>query len=197
MAGGSGGGGGWEFRDRLKFIIYESMEARSRTERHLRGSKRFANVRKWIRMGSMSRPDDAAGKPSASRCFSPAGASPASVSAGAPSSRPQARPETAVARAGCRKPLRREQVRGPQHEVEPAETGRLQLHRYHVRGRPARQAGAVLGQPARRRPRAVQALPPGEWPWWPPSGNDRYDQSGHNAEHSWVGGAAATTVGKK
>ncbi len=68
----------------------------------------------------MVRRADAGGRPAASRCSSPAGASPASVSAGAPSSRPQARPETAVARAGCQKPLRREQVRGPQHEVKPA-----------------------------------------------------------------------------
>ena len=57
---------------------------------------------------------------SASRCSSPAGASPASVSAGAPSSRPQASPERAVARAGCQEPLRREPVRGPQHHVKPA-----------------------------------------------------------------------------
>ena len=56
----------------------------------------------------------------ASRCPSPAGASPASVSAGAPSSRPQASGEIPVAQAGCRKPLRREPARGPQHEVKPA-----------------------------------------------------------------------------
>ena len=61
-----------------------------------------------------------------SRCSCPAGASPVSVSAGAPSSRPQVRAETLVARAGCRKPVRRrepcsgEQARGPQHEVNPA-----------------------------------------------------------------------------
>ena len=83
------------------------------------GGRRYDRVR-------VSRRDDAAGKPTASRCFSPAGASPASVSAGAPSSRPQARPETAVARAGRRKPLRREQVRGPQHEVKPAASTHLQ-----------------------------------------------------------------------
>jgi len=56
----------------------------------------------------------------ASRCPSPAGGSPASVSAGAPSSRPQASGEIPVARAGCRKPLRRKPARGPQHEVKPA-----------------------------------------------------------------------------
>jgi hypothetical protein len=56
----------------------------------------------------------------ASCCPSPAGASPASVSAGAPSSRPQASGEIPVARAGCRKPLRREPARGPQHKVKPA-----------------------------------------------------------------------------
>jgi hypothetical protein len=56
----------------------------------------------------------------ASCCTFPAGASPASVSAGAPSSRPQASGETLMARAGCQKPLRRKQVRGPQHQVKPA-----------------------------------------------------------------------------
>ena len=55
-----------------------------------------------------------------SRCSSPAGASPASVSAGAPSSRPQARDENRVAQAGCQEPLRREPARGPQHDVKPA-----------------------------------------------------------------------------
>jgi len=62
----------------------------------------------------------------ASRCPSPAGASPASVSAGAPSSRPQASGEIPVARAGCRKPLRREPARGPQHQVKPAASIDLQ-----------------------------------------------------------------------
>jgi hypothetical protein len=62
----------------------------------------------------------------ASCCTFPAGASPASVSAGAPSSRPQASGEIPVARAGCRKPLRREQARGPQHQVKPAASTDLQ-----------------------------------------------------------------------
>ena len=61
-----------------------------------------------------------------SRCSSPAGASPASVSAGAPSSRPQASAERPVARAGCQKPLRREPVRGPQPHVKPAASTDLQ-----------------------------------------------------------------------
>ena len=55
-----------------------------------------------------------------SRCSTPAGGSPASVSAGAPSSRPQVRVEKRVAQAGCQKPLRREPARGPQHQVKPA-----------------------------------------------------------------------------
>ena len=63
---------------------------------------------------------------SASRCSFPAGASPVSVSAGAPSSRPQARREIAVARAGCQEPLRREPARGPQHDVKPAASTYLQ-----------------------------------------------------------------------
>ena len=57
---------------------------------------------------------------SASCCSSPAGASPVSVSAGAPSSRSQASGEILVAQAGCQKPLRREPARGPQHHVKPA-----------------------------------------------------------------------------
>jgi len=53
-------------------------------------------------------------------CTFPTGASPVSVSTGAPSSRPQASGEIPMARAGCRKPRRRKQVRGPQHQVKPA-----------------------------------------------------------------------------
>src|SRR5437868_3043003 len=62
----------------------------------------------------------------ASRCEDPAGGSPASVSTGAPSSRPAAEGETPTAEAGRRKrasqqkPINTEQARGPQHEVKPA-----------------------------------------------------------------------------
>ena len=55
-----------------------------------------------------------------SRCAHPAGGSPVPVGVGAPGSRPQAGGEIPLARAGCRKPLRREQPRGPQHQVKPA-----------------------------------------------------------------------------
>src|SRR5215207_524567 len=61
-----------------------------------------------------------------SRCDSPAGESPVSVSAGAPSSRPAAEGEIPTAEAGCQKRARRreprstEQARGPQHQVKPA-----------------------------------------------------------------------------
>src|SRR5919198_6607464 len=75
----------------------------------------------------MVRRDEADRVASASRRSSPAGASPVSVSAGAPSSRPQAREETRAARAGCQKPLRREQARGPQQEVKPAASTDVQL----------------------------------------------------------------------
>ena len=74
----------------------------------------------------MVRRDEVDRSPSASRCSSPAGASPVSVSAGAPSSRPQASGESPVARAGCQEPLRREQVRGPQPHVKPAASTHLQ-----------------------------------------------------------------------
>ena len=51
---------------------------------------------------------------------SPAGESPVPVGAGAPGSRPQVSREDPCARAGRQEPLRREQERGPQHEVKPA-----------------------------------------------------------------------------
>jgi hypothetical protein len=53
-------------------------------------------------------------------CACPTGESPVPVGAEAPGSRPQARGEIHVVRAGRRKPLRREQQRGPQHEVKLA-----------------------------------------------------------------------------
>jgi hypothetical protein len=61
-----------------------------------------------------------------SRCDEPAGESPAPVGAGAPGSRPQAGGETLQARAGCRKPLRRKQPRGPQREVNAAASSDVQ-----------------------------------------------------------------------
>src|SRR5882762_7277460 len=68
---------------------------------------------------------DPDGKPP-SRCVDPVGASPASVSVGAPSSRPAAKGETPTAEAGFRKRasqqklISEKQARGPQHEVKPA-----------------------------------------------------------------------------
>ena len=61
-----------------------------------------------------------------SRCDDPTGASPVSVSVGAPSSRPAAEGETPTAEAGFRKRASQQQLisekqaRGPQHEVKPA-----------------------------------------------------------------------------
>src|SRR5436190_3772522 len=80
----------------------------------------------------MVRRDDdgsSAGQPDgnpASRWGDPAGASPASVSAGAPSSRPAAEGETPTAEAGFRKRasqrelISEKQARGPQLHVKPA-----------------------------------------------------------------------------
>src|SRR6266705_3044930 len=59
----------------------------------------------------MSRPES---------CNEPAGASPVRVNAGAPGSRPRPEGESARVRAGRQEPLRREQERGPQHQVNPA-----------------------------------------------------------------------------
>src|SRR5262245_1456115 len=59
------------------------------------------------------------------RCASPAGENPVPESAGAPGSRPQASGGDPRVRAGRQKPsagkpVRREQARGPQHQVKPA-----------------------------------------------------------------------------
>ena len=74
----------------------------------------------------MVRRDDEGARAFASGRSSPAGASPASVSAGAPSSRPQTCGENRAGQAGCQEPLRREPVRGPQHEVKLAASSDLQ-----------------------------------------------------------------------
>src|SRR5215210_1455003 len=81
----------------------------------------------------MVRPDEAdrrapvGGEATASCCTVPAGESPVQVGAGAPGSRSQVEQgEIPVARAGCREPLRREQERGPQHQVKPAASSDLQ-----------------------------------------------------------------------
>jgi RNA-directed DNA polymerase len=66
------------------------------------------------------------GVKTASRCASPAGASPAPVSVGAPGSRPQLSGGDTGGRAGRQKPVRRrepcsgEQTRGPQNKEKPA-----------------------------------------------------------------------------
>ena len=61
-----------------------------------------------------------------SRCDEPAGERPVPVGAGAPGSRPQAGEETLQARAGCQEPLRWEQPRGPQRDVNAAASSELQ-----------------------------------------------------------------------
>jgi hypothetical protein len=80
-------------------------------------------------MSTMSRRDDGSARALTSRRSSPAGASPASVSAGAPSSRPQTRDESRAGQAGCQEPRRREPVRGPQHHVKLAASIDLQPER--------------------------------------------------------------------
>jgi RNA-directed DNA polymerase len=93
----------------------------------------------------MVRRDEADKSRSASRCPSPTGASPVSVSPGAPSSRPQAREESPSARAGCQESLRREQARGPQHQVKPAASSELQ---------PESRAGHVAAKAMSRAPQS-------------------------------------------
>ena len=64
--------------------------------------------------------DDGSLDPELSRCASPAGASPASVSIGAPSSRSPEPREIVEAEARRREPRNGRQGRGPQHEVKLA-----------------------------------------------------------------------------
>lgn len=79
----------------------------------------------WVRMAAWCDATKSGGSCSAANVRLHAvhlqrGDSPVPVSARAPGSRPQARESAPVAQAGCRKPLRREQTRGPHHEVKPA-----------------------------------------------------------------------------
>jgi hypothetical protein len=96
----------------------------------------------------VSRRDDGSARARSSSCSTPAGASPVSVSAGAPSSRPQASGEIPVARAGCQEPPRREPVRRPQHEVKLAASSDLQ---------PERRAGHVTAKTTFRVPSSGDA----------------------------------------
>lgn len=64
--------------------------------------------------------DDGSQDPEASSCASPTGASPVSVSVGAPSSRSPESSESSLAEARRQKPSNGEQGRGPQHEVKLA-----------------------------------------------------------------------------
>ena len=58
-------------------------------------------------------------------CIEPAGASPVRERIGEPGSRPQFREEISGTTAGRQEPLRREQERGPQHQVKPAASSHL------------------------------------------------------------------------
>ena len=88
----------------------------------------------------MSRPES---------CHEPAGESPVRVSAGAPGSRPQPEGESPQATAGRQEPHRREQERGPQHQVNPAVSSDLQWESRaeHVAAK-ATSAARVTGFPS-------------------------------------------------
>jgi RNA-directed DNA polymerase len=79
-----------------------------------------------VRREEIDQTAERSARDSISRCTTPAGESPVRVSAGAPGSRPQASRRDLDVRAGRQKPLRREQERGPQHEVKPAASSHSQ-----------------------------------------------------------------------
>jgi hypothetical protein len=92
-----------------------------------------------------------------SRYTEPAGVSPARTGTGPSASRPPARREIAVAEAGRRKPLRREQVRGPQHQVKPAASTQKQC------GSRAEHVAAKATFAMRKSEAAPAASPAGVW----------------------------------
>jgi RNA-directed DNA polymerase len=119
--------------------------------------------------------------PASACCASPAGGSPASVSTGAPSSRPQASGGDLVVRAGRQKPASRreplsgERVHGPQPEVKPAASTDLQpgSRAAHITAKatssagepePAGGPGGVWGA-ARGQGEARNTRDPSAWPW--------------------------------
>jgi len=129
----------------------------------------------------MVRRDDADTRALASRRSSPAGASPVSVSAGAPSSRPQTYGESRAGQAGCQEPLRREPVRGPQHHVKPAASTDLQ---------PERRAGHIAAKTMSVAPQAggVRAAE---------LGGVRGAARGHGAERNTRGPSARSESGQR
>src|SRR6266540_5668958 len=92
-----------------------------------------------------------------SSLIEPAGASPVRTGNGPSGSRPPAWRGIAVAEAGRRKPLRREQERGPQHQVKPAASTQLQ------RGSRAEHVAAKATFAVRKSGAAPAASPAGVW----------------------------------
>ena len=96
-------------------------------------------------------------RPRRSSHIEPAGASPARTGIGPSGSRPPARGEIAVAEAGRRKPLRREQERGPQHQVKPAASTHSQC------GSRAEHVAAKVTLAVRKSEAAPATSPAGVW----------------------------------
>src|SRR5881397_2565117 len=102
----------------------------------------------------MVRPDE---RPRRSSSIEPAGASPARTGTGPSASRPPARGEITVAEAGRQEPLRREQERGPQHQVKPAASTQEQC------GSRAEHVAAKATLAVRKSGRTTTASPAGVW----------------------------------
>src|SRR2546422_9622136 len=103
----------------------------------------------------MVRPDERSSD--RSRHTEPGGASPARAGIGPSGSRPPAWGEIAMAEAGRRKPLRREQVRGPQHQGKPAASTDSQC------GSRAEHVAAKATLAVRKSESAPAASPAGVW----------------------------------
>src|SRR5262250_1084353 len=138
------------------------------------------------------------------RCALPAGASPASVSTGAPSSRPQASGGDPVVRAGRQKPANSgEQAHGPQHEVKPAASTNLQpgSRAAHVTakatlpagkpepsGGPGGVGGAARVQGSARNARGPSAQPSSRpaRPYKPKAKSGRAQRESEGIEVPWI-----------
>ncbi len=135
-------------------------------------------------------------------CVSPAGGSPVRVSAG-----------IRLSEAGCQKPPRREQVRGPQHEVKPAASTHLQSgsRAAHVTAKamsragdpepawgPGGVGGAARGQGDRRNTRGPSARP---WsrqacPYKPKAKSGRAQRESEGIIVPWIAETNNTAGGK-
>jgi hypothetical protein len=108
----------------------------------------------------------------ADSCYSElTGVSPVRVSVDAPGSGPQPPRREAGGRAGCRKPLWREQARGPQHQVNPAASTERQCgsRAEHVTAKAMSDANTIDGASGLAGVEGAARVHSALWNWRDPS----------------------------